>query len=193
MSESEWIKLCPAVAAVLDVERLNDLGPGTPERARQEQLRALTAESLLAPLGVKNRQMAGACLAGLWLYYDFMDESHGISQSLDTAEGSYWHGILHRREPDYNNAKYWMRRVGQHSIHPALAAQARVLATAHIAGSSAQFLLNGQQWEPARFVDLCAAAARDSSTDHKLCRLVQQAEWNLLFGHCLQRAAGIDR
>ena len=66
--------------------------------------------------------MAEGCLAGLWLLYDFLDESHTISQSLDTLEGSYWHGIMHRREPDYENAKYWFRRVPVHPIHAELAA-----------------------------------------------------------------------
>ena len=71
-----------------------------------------------------------ACIAGLWLLWDYLDESHHVSQSLETPEGSYWHGIMHWREPDYGNSKYWFRRVGQHAIFPQLAVQARQLATA---------------------------------------------------------------
>ena len=45
--------------------------------------------------------MAACCLCGLWLLHDFLDESHSLSQEITTDTGSYWHGIMHRREPDY--------------------------------------------------------------------------------------------
>src|SRR5262245_21627515 len=51
-----------------------------------------------------------AMLAGLWLYHDWLDESHRISQSLDTPTGSFWHAIMHRRERDFSNSKYWYAR-----------------------------------------------------------------------------------
>jgi hypothetical protein len=49
--------------------------------------------------------VVAACRAALWLAFDFLDESHAVSQELDTPEGSYWHGLLHRREPDFANPR----------------------------------------------------------------------------------------
>ncbi len=48
--------------------------------------------------------------AGLWLYVDDLERSHQVSQNLQGPVGAYWHGIMHRREGDFSNAKYWFRR-----------------------------------------------------------------------------------
>ncbi len=54
-------------------------------------------------------------MAGLWLLAGNLDRSHRISQDDESAAGSFWHGIMHRREGDFSNAKYWFRRVGRHA------------------------------------------------------------------------------
>src|SRR5206468_11060049 len=59
-------------------------------------------------------------LAGMYLYFSCEPEAHKIAQDLETAEGNFWHGIVHRREPDASNASYWFRRVGKHAVFPAL-------------------------------------------------------------------------
>ena len=74
------------------------------------------------------QRLPAACRAGLWLAFDYLDESHEISQGLPTAEGSYWHAILHRREPDAANSNYWWRRVGDHPVFAQLAGVAVELA-----------------------------------------------------------------
>lgn len=59
-----------------------------------------------------------ALQAGLWLYVDELDRSHSLSQDLKNSTGSYWHGIMHRREGDFSNSHYWFHRTGK---HPAMA------------------------------------------------------------------------
>jgi hypothetical protein len=82
---------------------LMPLDPGTPKEALRPKLGQLTVGSAFAPQVVKDQAAARCCLAGLWLLHDFLDEAHAVSQDIGTVEGSYWHGIMHRREPDYSN------------------------------------------------------------------------------------------
>jgi hypothetical protein len=178
----------PRAAALLADERLNELGPGTPNRAVRAQLESLSTEELLAPHGVGDRDMARACLAGLWLYHDFLDESHAISQEIETATGSYWHGIMHRREPDFANAKYWFRRVGRHAIDPMLAAGACELVEAAPPNPATRFLAEQSSWDHFQFIDLCQAVAAGSNPSAVLCRQIQQREWRLLFDYCYRLA-----
>jgi hypothetical protein len=177
----------PAVAALIG-DRLPVLGPGTPNQAVRPQLAALTLESAFGGRALADESAARCCLAGLWLHHDFLDESHTISQDIDTVEGSYWHAIMHRREPDYGNAKYWFRRVPRHAIFETLAAQARELAAKHQLDAAAEFLSTQASWDAFRFVDLCEAVARGKSRCEQLAREVARAEWRLLFDYCYANA-----
>jgi len=178
------------VASLLAKAPHNELGPGRPDAAQVDALAKLSPETLVAPAVLVDREMALACLAGLWLRFDELDRSHQISQSLASATGSYWHGIMHRREPDYANAKYWFHRVGKHPIFGPLAEAARELATATEAGKAAEQLTAAADWDPFAFVDLCQLAARDNAPLTRLCRQIQEREWQLLFDYCYARASG---
>src|SRR5438067_6522593 len=149
----------PAIRELL-TDRLPALGPGSPNAAVHEQLTTLTIEKAFAGQKIVDRDAARCSLSGLWLWHDFLDESHKISQDIDTIDGSYWHGIMHRREPDYGNAKYWFRRVPRHPIFEPLASVSRELASKFEPDQPAEFLAAQSSWDPFAFVDLCEAIAR---------------------------------
>src|SRR5262249_8470521 len=96
----------PVIASILGDPRLMPLGPGNPNIKVKSQLQAMTVEQAFGGQGIRDQDMAKCCLAGLWLYHDFLEESHTLSQEIHSTTGSYWHGLMHRREPDYSNAKY---------------------------------------------------------------------------------------
>ena len=137
---------------------------------------------------------AASCAAGLWLWQDFLDESHTISQNIDTAEGSFWHGIMHRREGDFSNSKYWYRRVGEHPIYATLSAEVQGITRDEPADKRIFALTRdgGQSWDPYAFVDLCesAHASPDDDALRKLAVSIQRIEWRLLFDHCVRQARG---
>lgn len=162
------------------------LGPGTPNQAAFEALQNLTTGSIFGDRATSDREMANCCRSGMWLLYNYLDESHQISQSISSSSGSYWHGIMHRREPDFSNSKYWFRRVGNHPIFPELNQIAAELASGQ--SGAATFLQTQTEWDPFRFVDLCQESIDTGSPGEKLCREIALAEWHLLFAHCYESA-----
>jgi hypothetical protein len=165
------------------------LDEGQAEPAVERRLAGLDVAALFAPETIHDQELAKACLAALWLRFDGLDPSHRISQGLTSADGSYWHGLMHRREGDFANSKYWFRRVGAHPIHPALTAAARDLAAATTNPQGAA-LTAKTGWDPDIFVDLCARACAGETSLVQLCRDLQMREWQLLFYHCYQGALG---
>ena len=180
----------PAVATLLEGAKCNELGPGTPDDALRSSLKGLTPETIAAPHPLQDKDMALACIAGLWLRRDFLDESHRVSQDIENPTGSYWHGIMHRREGDFGNAKYWFRRVGKHPVFEPLAIAASQLAAEAQAHPTAGYLVEQKDWDPLAFVDLCQRALDGNSPVGKLCMMVQRREWELLFDDCYRRAIG---
>lgn len=124
---------------------------------------------------------APGALAGLWLYLRHFEECHQVAQQLHTAEGAYWHGILHRQEPDDLNAGYWFRRLGRHPVFEPLAAEAARLAAVRPDAA----WLPAPGWVPENFIRFCALARQAPGTEAGLlAREIQQAEWRLLFAWC---------
>ena len=181
----------PDVAALLEGAELPELGPGSPRTGERPLLQALDDSTVLGGRAVRDASMAACCRSGLWLLHDFLDDSHRISQSIGTASGSFWHGIMHRREPDYSNAKYWFRRVGTHPTFPTLREASQSLARVEPnLDSRAAFLAEQTEWDPAAFVDLCRQVAAGGCGAESLARRVSLLEWQILFDYCWRHAAG---
>ncbi len=116
-----------------------------------EQIAA--ARSLIKPW--RGSQVESA----LWLVVGELDRSHSVSQNDSSAEGSFWHGIMHRREGDYSNAKYWFNRAGEIDAI-SLMTDSMALEIELIDDSR-----DGKRFSPTKFVDEVKAEASRISTN----------------------------
>ncbi|MBC8106687.1 MAG: hypothetical protein H7Z14_08875 [Anaerolineae bacterium] len=104
--------LSPQAVAVLKFDADNAYRQLVPKKRGDDEvaamLRNLTPANLLENGNV--HPLLDVAIGAMWLWHDFVDEAHKISQDIDSAEGSWLHAIVHRREGDFSNSKYWYAR-----------------------------------------------------------------------------------
>jgi hypothetical protein len=190
MSQFDMHAYGPVFAKVLDTDRRRPLDAGQPSAEARAELENLSVDAAFAHGRVVDREMAACCVSAAWLVHDYLDESHKISQDIETESGSFWHGIMHRREGDFSNAKYWFRRVGKHPVLDQVGQRAAEMGAVRGEERLVKKLITSGAWDPLAFVDLCEASFRGHGEARELCLDIQQAEWELLFDYCYRAAVG---
>lgn len=173
-AHSELASLPAELTAAVAAADVPDLG----ERTQAARLTALLQNAEISDSGLVfangetmslSRSQAALCLSGFWLLAGDLETSHSFSQALPCRNGSFWHGIMHRREGDFGNSKYWFRKVGEHPIFEQLAD-----------------VTTGGYQDPFDFVDECSRVAGKKNSDaYQSCMLAQWAEWQALMVHCI--------
>lgn len=160
--------------------------------ALRRRLMAISMPELFGGQEVRSLETARALLAGLFLWDDCLPEAHEISQTVNTSVGSYWHALVHRREPDFSNSHYWFRRVGPHPVLDYLYVAAVeilegcdsdwcVAATADLEGRG--------KWDPGLFIDWCQMAMESREPlVRQILEKIQLAEIRLLTEFCYRNA-----
>lgn len=146
----------------------------------------------LLPSEAVSGEAAQVLIALIFIARGALDAAHDIVGSLDSAEATYAHAMIHRREgastgeaglPGYSNSRYWFSCLGDHPLF----AQVAQFAAAQ---PGAPRTMKSAEWQPAAFVQHCANSEKSGSSEAlAFCAAVQQNEWELLFDWCVELAA----
>ncbi len=188
------MKMQPSIDTLSDpVREILNLDPGAYTKLvvtgegnplAKSLLQRLAPHDLFGPSVLKSDADRNVILSALWLWHDWLDESHAISQSLHSDTGSFWHAIMHRREGDFSNSKYWYARAGSHPALSVMANQAGSIVNQLPADKSLLRLI-ASGWNPNAFVDLVEAIHDDPHDPrHRVAVQLQQLEWQALFEYC---------
>ena len=176
------------IAAPLDDELLEIITQAPLPGLDAEPRCSATAERV-AEWIKEQRCEASSTSAALWLLAGELERSHFVSQTLASSDGSWWHGMMHRREGDFSNAKYWFRKANGHPVVAQLAAviESRRLELVAITEPFASFPFEQPPVPNERLLDaLTDGIERTTVRSPGQANLFQRIawwEWQLLFHH----------
>lgn len=152
--------------------RLRPTEPGDALAIRR--VREAAADDLAGGNAIADESTFPLVRAGLFYRHDALDESHRIAQQVANDAGSYWHGMIHRREGDFDNARYWFRRAGTLPVFSAL----------HRAASEASPLFARQMsWDPYLFVGQCEQERFGAHETRDELAALQRIEFDTMFDY----------
>ena len=165
-----------------------------------------TAQTLFPEAGIGSEPAGRLVLAGLYQKNDDLGSSHTLCQEAgaktDLLEASYWHGIVHRREPDFPNARHWFRKVEGSPLLAEIERDVidylqRVLQVPdygrarETAFQLLRHLHDRGTWDPVYVVDLCEACVEEGCREKlRLLEEIQETEFDAVFRWTYRMATG---
>ncbi len=165
----------------LQEELLHKLVPSDP--LNYELLRRIQSaeDSLISgDRTIGDAAMFALVRGGLLYAVDGIPEAHAIFQDAKSDLGSYWHGMMHRREGDFDNARYWFRRAGSLPFFNALH---------RVASEHSAVMARQSNWDPYLFTSECEQARFGETEGLRALVELQRAEFEVLFDYCWRQSA----
>lgn len=149
--------------------------------------RLLPTESFNPMLVVRVREADDATLAGgpigqpeafllvrgaLFYALDALHDAHVLFQKGSGDLDAYWHGMVHRREGDFENARYWFRRAGELPFFGSLH---------HAASNTSELVARQMNWDPYLFTGQCEQARYGEPELVREMAALQRIEFDTVF------------
>jgi len=169
-----------ADSVVQDEDLLKKLRPTeTSNVSKLLKIRAASEAELGDGQPVTNPAMFALVRAGLIYACDALEESHVIVQATDGDESAYWHGMIHRREGDFENARYWFRRAGILPFFGELH---------HVASAVSSVVAAQSDWDPYLFTGLCERNKYGETETTGELQKLQRMEFEVVFDYVWRRS-----
>jgi hypothetical protein len=166
--------LSSSVQALLATAQVPELGPGPRTGVDSESTleRKLKDVFFNSTIQAENQELVRALVL---LWHDHLDSAHALAQDIQSPEGAFVHAIMHRREPDFSNSKYWFHRVGKHPAFALIANGVEEILRPQDVKNLHSTLLPDSHWDPFAFVDACQKSTRTGEL-REVLRQIQAVE-----------------
>jgi hypothetical protein len=165
----------------LQDDLLKALRPSEPLNRELSRRIQMAADDLLSGGKKIGNPAAFALVRGGALYgLDALDEAHAIFQNAPGDSGSYWHGMVHRREGDFDNARYWFRSAGALPIFNRMQQEAR---------EWSRDMAKQTTWDPYLLTGQCEQVRFGAEGLSAELAALQRVEFEVLFDYCWRESA----
>lgn len=120
----------------------------------------------------------------LYLWHDYLEVSHQIAQDERSIEFNYFHAMIHRREGDFFNSRFWFRQLDdRHIVLIDLAKEVRRFLTERKELQLLKVLVKEDGWVPLEFLEevMKASKMERTSSTVKLLTEIQAIEFACWF------------
>ena len=117
--------------------------------------------------------------AALFYFHNALPDSHEILNKASGDPAAYWHGMVHRREGDFENARYWMRRAGEQPTFAELHSRA---------SDGSPNMRRQSGWDPFLFINLCEQFRFGADELRQEIVALQRAEVDVRFSYLWRHA-----
>ncbi len=165
---------------LLNPDLLKKLTPTEPlEWNLPAKIRDASDEVLSGGKEITDRKIFALVRGALLYAVDALDAAHRIFQDEPGDLGSYWHGMMHRREGDFDNARYWFRRAGGLPIFDRM----------HEAAAEASANMAKQPtWDAYLLTGMCEQAKFGDTDAVPECVRLQRVEFEEMLAYCWRQS-----